>query len=74
MDVWFLLKDGNTALILAAEKGNIEMVKILMERGANTDVANKVYIIILLVNSTILFLVWSTYAIRFSVIKKTPFL
>ncbi len=67
------LQNENTALLLATEKGEVELMKLLLERGANTEVVNNVNII-LSVSSTILFLVWSTYTIRFSLIKKTPFL
>ena len=35
-------QDCNTALIWAARNGHAEMAKLLMERGASIDVANKV--------------------------------
>ncbi len=53
-----VVKDGKTALILAAEKENIDMVKFLLERGANTDVVNNVSIS-LSVSSIILFIVYN---------------
>ncbi len=36
------VKNGNTALLYAAEKRKAELVKVLLERGANVDVMNKV--------------------------------
>ncbi len=38
------MKDWNTSLLLAAEKGHEEIVKVLLEKGANFDVVNRVNI------------------------------
>ena len=43
-NVSFLLKDGATALHKAAEKGFEEIMKILLEHGANPDLQDKVLI------------------------------
>ena len=39
---FFLLQYGNTPVKLAAEKGNISVVKLLMEKGADITIADKV--------------------------------
>ena len=36
------LKDGRTALILAAYYGKTDVVRLLLERGANTEHADRV--------------------------------
>ena len=36
------LQDGDTALILAASEGHTDIVKILVEHGADMDIRNKV--------------------------------
>ena len=33
-------KDGNTALILASSNGNVEVVKYLIDSGANVNIKN----------------------------------
>ena len=35
-------QDGDTALMLAAYEGHLDIVKLLLERGAQTDLQNKV--------------------------------
>ena len=41
---FFLLKDGKTALHIAAERGLEQIVKILVEHGSNVDLQEKVLI------------------------------
>ena len=40
---FFLLKDGETALYLAADKGFEQIVKILVEHGSNLDLQINVF-------------------------------
>ena len=37
-----VLKDGNTALHNAAQKGHLKVVEILLDHGANIEATNKV--------------------------------
>ena len=41
---FFLLKDGDTALHCAAWKGFEQIVKLLVEHGANLDLQSQVFI------------------------------
>ena len=41
---FFLLKNGMTALHLAAAKGFEQIVKILLEKGSNVHLQNRVFI------------------------------
>ena len=43
--LFYFVKEKRTVFLLAAEYGCEEMVKMLMSRGANTSVTNKVIII-----------------------------
>ncbi len=36
------VQNGDTALLYAAEKGHEEILKLLLQRGANINVVNKV--------------------------------
>ena len=45
--IFISLQDGDTALIDAATKGHTSIVKILVDRGAATDIRNKVTAILL---------------------------
>ena len=36
------MQNGGTALLLAAKGGHVDMVRLLLEHGANTDVQDKV--------------------------------
>ena len=45
--IFISLQDGHTALIDAATKGYTSIVKILLDRGAATDIRNKVTDILL---------------------------
>ena len=38
-----MLQDGETALHLAAKRGEVEAVKVLVKYGAAVDARNKVY-------------------------------
>ena len=38
----FLLQNGWTALMFAVANSNIDMVRLLLDAGANTEAANKV--------------------------------
>ena len=40
--ILFLLQEGRTALSLASYKGHSDTVRILVQRGANTDVQDEV--------------------------------
>jgi ankyrin repeat protein len=33
--------DGRTALMLAAERGDVEIVQALLQKGASTDIKNR---------------------------------
>ena len=37
-----LLQDGNTSLLHASEKGHVEVVKYLVQQGANKEAQDKV--------------------------------
>ena len=43
LTTFFLLKNGWTALRYAAERGFEQIVKILVEHGANVDLQDKVF-------------------------------
>ena len=42
IEILFCLQDGKTALLHATEKGHTQIVKELLDAGANTEVTNKV--------------------------------
>ena len=49
MDVFLLIlnqKDGTTPLYIAAQNGYEQIVQILLEKGANVDLADKVILLI----------------------------
>ena len=37
-----MIQDGYTALMYASEKGNIDIVKLLLQAGADKNIQNKV--------------------------------
>ena len=39
-----ITQDGESALMMAARKGMTEVVSLLLEAGANTDLPNKVHV------------------------------
>jgi ankyrin repeat protein len=41
-----VLQDGNTALISAAENGHLELVKVLVDAGADEEKENEVSIVV----------------------------
>ena len=43
---FFNVKDGATLLYIAAQKGHEQVVQLLLEKGANVDLANKVLLIV----------------------------
>ena len=45
--IFISLQDGDTALIDAATEGHTNIVKILLDRGAATDIQDKVTVILL---------------------------
>ena len=49
LTIFFLLKDGDTALHLAAWKGFEQVVKSLVEHRSNGDLQNEVYIFFFLI-------------------------
>ena len=40
--VFLVLQDNRTALMFAASNGNVDMLKLLMERGADVNIQDKV--------------------------------
>ena len=40
--VCVLMQDNRTALMLAASNGNLDLVKILMEKGADVNIQDRV--------------------------------
>ena len=39
-----IIQDGEAALIMVVRKGRTEVVSLLLEAGANTDLQNKVHV------------------------------
>ena len=39
-----ITQDGHSALLMAASEGRTEVVSLLLEAGANTDLQNKVWL------------------------------
>ena len=40
--MYFSLQDGVTALMIASRKGHVECVKLLLDKGASSDLLDKV--------------------------------
>lgn len=40
--MFVFVQDNRTALMLAASNGNLDLVKILIEKGANVNIQDKV--------------------------------
>jgi len=41
-DIHSSQKDGSTSLYVAAREGHVEIVRLLLDRGANKEAANRV--------------------------------
>ena len=58
---FFNVKDGTTPLYIAAQNGHEQIVQILLERGANVDLADEV--ILLIVSFSFSFLLFFSFSL-----------